>query len=176
MMMVFGKVITGYLADFVGRRLMWIAVGVLTAVYLPVLIYAATPSNVAYLLLVFGFLYGAPYAINSTYMSESFPASIRGTAVGTSYNLGRIGSTLSPLLIGMAATKYSIGLGIGLLGISYAVCALVPGVFISEKMFDPKAIEDAHADRTSEMAAGSPAAFAMHRSSTMRSRSTEFPR
>ena len=48
---------------------------------------------------------------------------------------------LSPLLIGMAATNYSIGLGIGLLGISYAVCALVPGLFISEKMFDPRKVE-----------------------------------
>ena len=138
-MMVIGKVVTGYLADLVGRRVMWIVSGVLTAVYLPVLIYAATPGNVAYLLLLFGFLYGAPYAINSTYLSESFPAGVRGTAVATSYNLGRIGSTLSPLLIGMAATNYSIGLGIGLLGISYAVCALVPGLFIREKMFDPQA-------------------------------------
>ena len=32
-------------------------------------------------------------------------------------------------------------LSIGLLGISYAVCALVPGLFIREKMFDPKAVE-----------------------------------
>ena len=140
-MMVIGKIITGYLADLVGRRVMWIVSGVLTAVYLPVLVYAATPGNVAYLLLVFGFLYGAPYAINSTYLSESFPASVRGTAVATSYNLGRIGSMVSPLLIGMAATNYSIGLGIGLLGISYAVCALVPGVFIREKMFDPRKVE-----------------------------------
>jgi AAHS family cis,cis-muconate transporter-like MFS transporter len=141
-MMVFGKVITGYLADIVGRRAMWIASGMLTAVYLPVLTYFATPTNVAYLLLMFGFLYGAPYAVNSTYMSESFPARIRGTAVGTSYNLGRIGSTLSPLLIGMAASSYSIGLGIGLLGISYAICALGPGLFITEKMFDTKAVEE----------------------------------
>jgi AAHS family cis,cis-muconate transporter-like MFS transporter len=140
-MMVVGKIITGYLADIVGRRVMWIVSGVLTAVYLPILVYAATPGNVAYLLLVFGFLYGAPYAINSTYLSESFPAGVRGTAVATSYNFGRIGSTLSPILIGLAATSYSIGLGIGLLGISYAVCALVPGLFIREKMFDPKAVE-----------------------------------
>ena len=139
-MMVIGKIITGYLADIVGRRAMWIVSGVLTAVYLPILVFAATPRNVAYLLLVFGFLYGAPYAINSTYLSESFPAHVRATAVATSYNLGRIGSTLSPLLIGMAATNYSIGLGIALLGISYAVCALVPGVFIREKMFDPQAV------------------------------------
>jgi AAHS family cis,cis-muconate transporter-like MFS transporter len=138
-MMVVGKVITGYLADIVGRRAMWIVSGVLTAAYLPVLVYAATPGNVAYLLLVFGLLYGAPYAVHATYLSESFPAGVRGTAVATSYNLGRVGSTLSPLLIGIAASSYSIGLGIGLLGIAYAVCALVPGLFIRQKMFDPEA-------------------------------------
>ena len=70
--------------------------------------------------------------------------------MGTSYTLGRIGARASPLLIGMAATRYSIGLGIGLLGIAYAVCALVPALFIKEKMFDPKAVE--------ESAAPSPAA------------------
>jgi AAHS family cis,cis-muconate transporter-like MFS transporter len=139
-MMVIGKIVTGYLADRIGRRVMWIVSGLLTAAYLPVLVYAATPANVALLLLVFGFLYGAPYAINSTYLSESFPAAIRATAVATSYNLGRIGSTLSPVLIGMAATQYSIGFGIALLGISYAVCALVPGLFIQERMFDPQAV------------------------------------
>src|SRR5262245_17643311 len=139
-MSVIGKVVTGYLADRIGRRAGWIAAGVVTAAYLPVLIYTATPENVAYLLLAFGFLYGAPYAINSTYLSESFPAGIRATAVATSYNLGRIGSTLSPVLIGMAASQYSIGFGIALLGISYLVCALVPGLFIREKMFDPQAV------------------------------------
>jgi len=120
--------------------------GLLTAAYLPLLVYAATPANVALLLLVFGFLYGAPYAINSTYQSESFPADLRATAVATSYNLGRVGSTLSPVLIGMAATQYSIGLGIALLGISYALCALVPGVFIRERMFDPQALSPGDID------------------------------
>ena len=61
--------------------------------------------------------------------------------MATSYNVGRIGSTLSPLLIGMAASRYSIGLGIALLGFAYAVCALVPGLFVREKMFDPIAVE-----------------------------------
>jgi AAHS family cis,cis-muconate transporter-like MFS transporter len=136
-----GKVVTGYVADVAGRRGTWIAAGVLTAVYLPVLIYAARPANIAFLLLMFGFLYGAPFAINATYMSESFPAKIRATGMSTAYNVGRIGAALSPLLIGFAASRYSVGFGIGLLGISYAVCALIPGVFIREKMFDPSAIE-----------------------------------
>jgi AAHS family cis,cis-muconate transporter-like MFS transporter len=140
-MMVLGKVLTGYLADIFGRRVMWITSGLLTAIYLPFLVSFATPNNVAYLLLVFGLLYGAPYAVNSTYLSESFPISVRGTAVGTSYNLGRIGSTVSPQMIAWAATNYSIGLGIGLLGIAYAICALIPGIFIREKMFDTTAVE-----------------------------------
>ena len=139
-MMVIGKVITGFLADKFGRKLMWVIAGVITAVYLPFVIYAATPDNVAYLLLIFGFLYGAPYAINATYMSESFPTSVRGTALSTAYNVGRIGSTISPLMIGYVATTYTIGAGIALLGISYALMALIPGFFIREKMYDPKAV------------------------------------
>jgi AAHS family cis,cis-muconate transporter-like MFS transporter len=142
-MTVVGKIVAGYIADIIGRRAVWVLAGVLTAVYLPVLVYAATPGSISYLLLLFGFLYAAPYAVNSTYMAESFPAHVRGTAMGASYNLGRVGATLSPVLIGMAASSYSIGLGIGVLGIAYAVCALVPGVFIREKMFDPRNVEDA---------------------------------
>jgi AAHS family cis,cis-muconate transporter-like MFS transporter len=144
-----GKILAGYLADLIGRRAMWVLAGISTAIYLPILIHFATPGNVAVMLLLFGFLYGSPYAVNATYQSESFPASVRATAVATSYNIGRVGSTLSPLLIGMAASKYSIGLGLGLLGISYAVCALVPGFFIREKMFDPKAIESQPAEAVS---------------------------
>ncbi|OLN31657.1 hypothetical protein DSOL_2524 [Desulfosporosinus metallidurans] len=45
---------------------------------------------------------------------------------------------LSPLMIGIVAEKYSIGYGIALMGISYALCALIPGLFIREKMYDPK--------------------------------------
>jgi AAHS family cis,cis-muconate transporter-like MFS transporter len=156
-MTVVGKIVTGYIADLVGRRIVWVLAGVFTAAYLPVLVYAATAGTIAYLLLLFGFLYAAPYAIDSTYMAESFPANIRGTGVGASYNLGRIGATLSPLLIGIAASSYSIGVGIGMLGVSYAVCALVPGLFIREKMFDPGSVGDTpgSANQARTTAAGS---------------------
>jgi AAHS family cis,cis-muconate transporter-like MFS transporter len=142
-MMIVGKIVTGYLADMFGRRIMWVVTGLLTAAYLPIFVFAATPGNIAYLLLGFGLLYGAPYAVNVAYMSESFPAGIRGTAVGAAYNLGRIGATVSPLLIGLAASTYSIGAGIALLGIAYAVCALIPGVFVREQMYDPSAVQEA---------------------------------
>jgi AAHS family cis,cis-muconate transporter-like MFS transporter len=138
-MTALGKILVGYLADTVGRRTIWIVFGVLTALYLPILVYTATQANAPYLLLVFGFLYGAPYAVNATYMSESFPGGIRGAAVATSYNFGRVGSMLSPLMIGWTASRHSIGLGIAMLGVGYAAAALLPGLFIREKMYDPQA-------------------------------------
>ena len=78
-------------------------------------------------------------------MSESFPTHIRGTAMAASYNIGRLGETISPLLIGWAASNYSITLGIAALGISYAITGLIPGLFIREKMFDPEAKTNANA-------------------------------
>lgn len=150
--MIIGKVITGWLGDRLGRRFMWVFAGVATAIALPVIMHIATPASVAYLLLIFGLLYGAPYAVNATYMSESFPTSIRGTAVSTAYNVGRIGSTISPLMIGWAASAYSVGFGIALLGISYALCGLIPGIFIREKMFDPKAVVAAAASKSGSKA------------------------
>jgi AAHS family cis,cis-muconate transporter-like MFS transporter len=136
-MAVISKIVTGWLGDVIGRRVVWTVSGLAAAVYLPFLVHAATTANIALLLLIFGLLYGAPYGINATYMNESFPDEVRGTAVGTAYSIGRIGSTLSPLFIGMAASHHSIGLGLALLGISYAACALIPGLLIREKMYDP---------------------------------------
>jgi AAHS family cis,cis-muconate transporter-like MFS transporter len=140
--MVISKVCTGYLGDVFGRRTMWTTSCVLTALYLPILVSFVTPANVAYLLVIFGFLYGSPLAIHTTYLSESFPGGIRGRAVATCHALGKIGSTPSPLIIGLVASASSIGAGIRLLGISYLVCAVIPGLFIREKMFDPQAIEN----------------------------------
>lgn len=65
-MMVVGKVATGYLADIFGRRVMWTLAGVLTAIYVPLFVFSATATSVTYLLLAFGFFYGAPYAVSAT--------------------------------------------------------------------------------------------------------------
>lgn len=148
--MILGKAGTGWLGDYFGRRFMWVATGAATALALPLIMYFATPGNVGILLLFFGLLYGAPYAINATYMSESFPTAIRATAVSVSYNVGRIGSTVSPLLIGLIAGSYSVGFGIALLGGVYALSALIPGLFIPQKMFDPGAVEAPSATGSSE--------------------------
>jgi len=134
---ILSKPIIGFLADRFGRRLMWIISGSCITVAIPVILVIATGSNVAFLLLIFGGLYGALYAINATYLSESFPTAVRGTAMATSYNVGRIGSMIAPVFIGWVATGGSIGVGIASCAVAYLAATLLPGIFIGEKMHDP---------------------------------------
>lgn len=138
--MFFGKILTGWLSDKYGRRVIWVVTGMVTAVALPLVMKYVTVTSVTYLFPIFGFFYGAPFAILATYLSESFPTRVRGTAVASANALGRVGSMLSPIFIGLVAEKYSIAYGIAFLGIAYALASLLPGIFIREKMYDPKAI------------------------------------
>jgi MFS transporter, AAHS family, cis,cis-muconate transporter len=135
--MIFGKILAGFLSDKFGRRNIYIAAGLATAVFLPVIYLYNTPANIIILLTTLGFLYGAQYGINSTYMSESFPTQIRGTAVGGAYNIGRFGAAIAPLVIGIIAETQSIGFGLATLGIAYALSGIIPAIFIREKMYDP---------------------------------------
>jgi AAHS family cis,cis-muconate transporter-like MFS transporter len=136
--MILGKIIAGYLADIVGRRWMYVVGGLATAAFLPVIVQFHTPGNIIVLLTIFGFLYGIPYGVNATYMTESFETQIRATAVGGAYNIGRIGAAIAPWLIGVIASKYSIGMGLIAMGVAYFITGIIPAIFIREKMYDPQ--------------------------------------
>ena len=133
-----GKVIAGWLADKFGRRPMFVFGAFGTAVFLPVIVVYHTPENIAYLMTAFGLLYGIPYGVNATYMTESFETRIRGSAVGGAYNVGRIGAAVAPAVIGYLATGGSIGLGFLVMGGAYFLCGLVPALFIKDKLYDPQ--------------------------------------
>src|SRR5471032_2332798 len=135
--MIVGKVIAGWLADRLGRRLVFSAGAIGTALFLPLIVYYHTPDLILPMLVFFGFLYGIPYGVNATYMTESFPTDVRGTAVGGSYNIGRIGAAFAPAVIGYLATGGSIGLGFVVMGVAYFLAGAIPGLFIKEKQFDP---------------------------------------
>ncbi|HWQ75874.1 MAG TPA: MFS transporter, partial [Syntrophomonas sp.] len=138
---VIGKLLAGWLADHLGRRKTWLLGGISTAIALPLVVYYATPATLPVLLLIFGFFYGMDYAVNATFMNESFPTEFRATATGAAHNMGRAGSTFAPLMIGAVANGYSIGAGLALLAISSLICAFLGGFGMKERMYDPSAIE-----------------------------------
>lgn len=136
--MILGKIIAGMAADYFGRRVVYAFGAIGTAIFLPVIVMWHTPENILYLMIGFGFLYGIPYGVNATYMTESFETKIRGSAMGGAYNVGKVGAALAPAFIGFVATHYSIGAGFLVMGAAYFFCGLIPALFIKDKLFDPQ--------------------------------------
>lgn len=134
--MIGGKIIAGMMSDKIGRKPTFIIGSVATSIFLIIIVTLHNESNILWLLVIFGFVYGMPMGVYSTYMSESFPTRLRGTALGTAHNVGRIGSTIAPATIGYIATNGSIGMGFMVMGAAYLICT-IPTFFIKEKMYDP---------------------------------------
>ncbi|WP_119690884.1 MFS transporter [Acinetobacter soli] len=136
--MILGKVIAGYMADKLGRRFTYAFGAIGTAIFLPLIVFYNSPDNILFLLIAFGFLYGIPYGVNATYMTESFPTHIRGSATGGAYNVGRLGAAIAPATIGFLASGGSIGLGFLVMGAAYLICGVIPALLIKEKQYDPQ--------------------------------------
>lgn len=136
--MILGKILAGYMADKLGRRFTYAFGAMGTAIFLPLIVFYNSPENILYLLVIFGFLYGIPYGVNATYMTESFATNVRGTAIGGAYNVGRLGAAIAPATIGFLASGGSIGLGFLVMGAAYFICGVIPALFIKEKLYDPQ--------------------------------------
>ncbi|MHC8350906.1 MFS transporter [Pseudomonas sp. RT4P38] len=136
--MILGKILAGMAADRIGRRSVFAFGALGTAVFLPVIVLFQSPENILWMLVVFGFLYGIPYGVNATYMTESFEAKFRGSAVGGAYNIGRLGAAIAPAAIGFLASHGSIGVGFLVMGAAYFICGVIPALFIRDKQFDPQ--------------------------------------
>ena len=102
------------------------------------IIFFSTPDNIAYLLVIFGFLYGIPYGVNATYMAESFSTDVRGTAIGGAYNMGRLGAAVAPATIGMIAAGSSFTMAFIVMGVAYFIAGVIPGLLIRERQYDPQ--------------------------------------
>jgi MFS transporter, AAHS family, cis,cis-muconate transporter len=130
-----GKIFAGWLGDRWSRRGVYVVGCVGAALFLPVIIFWHTRENISTLMLFFGFLYGVPLGTIGTFMSESFTTSVRGTAVGGSYNLGRFCSGAAPIVIGFIATQYSIGLGFLVVGAVFFLSGMT-ALFIPDRLYD----------------------------------------
>ena len=130
-----GKIFAGWLGDRWSRRGVYALGCIGAALFLPVIIFWHTRENISTLMPFFGFLYGVPLGTIGTFMSESFATSVRGTAVGGSYNLGRFCSGAAPIIIGFIATQFSIGLGFLVVGAVFFLSG-VTALFVPDRLYD----------------------------------------
>ncbi|HEY4019469.1 MAG TPA: MFS transporter [Pseudonocardiaceae bacterium] len=124
-----GYLFGGVLTDKIGRKANFAIFAVAAAVLL--VAYSLVPAGANELLLVLGFPLGFAYsAIFSgfgAYLAELYPAELRGTGQGFTYNFGRAVGASFPAAVGFMANTFGIGgaMAFGALGYAIALVALL---------------------------------------------------
>jgi MFS family permease len=111
----FGYLTFGFIADRIGRRQAFVIYTVAAAVLVPIygqmarspLILLALGPLIGY----FGYGY---FSMFGGFVAELFPAAVRATGQGTTYNIGRMAGAVAPFTIGVLATQPGVGIGLAL--------------------------------------------------------------
>ena len=110
-----GYLTFGFIADRIGRRPAFVLFMVGAAAI--VLLYgrmAARPDILMMLGPILGYFGSGYFSMFGSFVAELFPAAVRATGQGTSYNVGRMAGAVAPYTIGALATLPGIGIGLAL--------------------------------------------------------------
>ncbi len=111
----FGYTLFGFFADRFGRRPVFVTFLVCAALLVPAYGQLGRHETVLLVLGPFiGFFGHGYFSVFGAMLAELFPTSIRGTAQGLTYNVGRAFSALAPFTIGALADDYGIGSALAL--------------------------------------------------------------
>ena len=121
--MWFGYVTFGFISDAFGRKPTYVTYLVVAAVL--VWLYGATREPMVLLALgPFVAFFGTGYFSGfGAVASEIFPTSIRATALGVTYNSGRLLSAVAPYVIGSLAQREGFGLAFTVTSIAFLIAA-----------------------------------------------------
>lgn len=121
-----GYLTGGYLTDKLGRKRNILLFAILSAAC--ILAYANIPSGANDLLLVLGFPLGfcmsAIFSGFGSFLSELYPAAVRGTGQGFTYNTGRAVGAVFPTTVGFLADSWGVGGALVFGAIGYALAAV----------------------------------------------------
>ena len=110
-----GYLTFGFIADRLGRRRTFVVFMLAAAVLVP--IYgqmARSPITLMLLGPVLGYFGHGYFSVFGSLVAEQFPAAVRATGQGTTYNIGRMAGAIAPYTIGAIATLPGIGIGLAL--------------------------------------------------------------
>ena len=108
-----GYITFGFLADRFSRKYTYISYLLVAAALVPLLAFVRNPVALLLIGPLVGFFGTGYFSGFSVIASELFPTSLRGTAMGFVYNIGRVTSAAAPWMIGRFSETA---------GLSYALC------------------------------------------------------
>lgn len=110
-----GYLTFGFIADRIGRRRTFVIFMIGAALLVPIYGQMARSPVVLMLLgLVLGYFGHGYFSLFGSFVAELFPAAVRATGQGTSYNIGRMAGAVAPYTIGALATIPGVGIGLAL--------------------------------------------------------------
>jgi MFS family permease len=120
-----GYITFGFLADRFSRKYTYISFLLAAAALVPV--FASVRNPVALLLIgpLVGFFGTGYFSGFSVIASELFPTSLRGTAMGFVYNIGRVASAAAPWIIGRVSEHGGLGSALCITSAAFLLAALI---------------------------------------------------
>ncbi len=131
--MVPGYLTFGVAADRFGRRPTLIGYLLAAAAAVPLLAAARQPAMILVFACIAAFFGTGFFTGSGLIGGELFPTSIRATALGVSYNVGRGLSALAPATIGALSEKHGLAWAFTASAVAFG-CAAVAALFIPETM------------------------------------------
>ena len=121
----FGYVVFGFLADRFSRKYTYIGYLLAAAVMVPLFAFVRNPSALLIIGPLVGFFGTGYFSGFSVIASELFPTSLRGTAMGFVYNIGRLASAAAPWLIGSFSESAGLGYALCITSAAFLLAALI---------------------------------------------------
>jgi MFS family permease len=119
-----GYVSFGYISDAIGRKRVYVTYLLVASVLLP--LYGFLKSPIVLLLLgPFVAFFGTGYFSGfGAVTAELYPTSIRASAQGFTYNIGRVASAAAPFVVGSLATSSGFGVAFLVSGAAFLLGAI----------------------------------------------------
>ena len=119
-----GYVLFGYISDAIGRKRVYVFYLLMASVLLP--LYGSMRNPLILLLLgPFVAFFGTGFFSGfGAVTAELYPTSIRATAQGFCYNIGRIASAAAPFTVGKLATTQGFAVAFAITGAAYLLGAI----------------------------------------------------
>ncbi len=123
--MWFGYISFGYIADAIGRKPAYVTFVTMAAMLLPIYGLLREPWMLLLLGPAVAFFGTGYYSGFGAVIAELYPTSVRATAAGVGYNVGRIASAVAPFVVGTLAGTSGFGVAFSITGAAFLLAAIL---------------------------------------------------